>query len=272
MLGPEFLQAFKPDSDALLRRMSTLIDDATLELIADEDVIGGAARRAGHINALRMIRDGGPLKKRSDFASSDEWHDQDVTELIRFSCSSEPDAERRGTRGHWARAFASAVVLRAQADEDVRRSDIHLVYPVRQLAESIRRLDAGLEPEAMAALAWFLQLSDVDDLWTFGDPDQRVFTGLGLLSLAVNSRNMISDRAIMELADWLISQEKRGADTEQGSGNFPNHWLFRITFFDLDREQWMAIGAELAAFDVSGPCGDAVRNVGRKLSGRDLMP
>jgi hypothetical protein len=118
-MGLQFLDAFKPDGDALLRRMSTLVDDATLDLIADEDVIGGESRRARHMHALREIRAGGPLRKQSEFASSDEFYDQDVTELLRFSWVAELDAddrliqEWRGTPGHWARAFASAVILRA---------------------------------------------------------------------------------------------------------------------------------------------------------------
>ena len=91
-MGLKFLKEFKPDGEALLRRMSTLVDAATLELIADEDPIGGAARRARHINALRNIRDGGPLLTPSDFASSDKFYDQDVRELLRFSCSGDPEA------------------------------------------------------------------------------------------------------------------------------------------------------------------------------------
>jgi hypothetical protein len=121
----------------------------------------------------------------------------------------------------------------------------------------------------MAVLAWFIRLSDVDDLWAGHNGDQLVFAGVGLLSLAVLSRSMISDQSIMQLADWLISEEKREAGTVVSPRNFPNHWLFRTTVFDHEREQWMAIGAELAAFGVAGPCGDAVRDVGRKLSGQD---
>ena len=36
-MGPKFFKAFKPDGDALLRRISRHIDDATLELIANQD-------------------------------------------------------------------------------------------------------------------------------------------------------------------------------------------------------------------------------------------
>jgi hypothetical protein len=274
----QFLKEFKPDGDVLLRRMSTLIDDATLELIADEDPIGGATRRARQINALRNICDGGPLLTSSDFASRDEYYDQDVRELLRFSCSGDPEDPEdmvevwRGPRGHWARAFASAVLLRAYGDEKFRQSDSHGNYPVRVLAESILSLDAGLEPEAMATLAWLVRVIDDDQLWAGADSGWLVFTGLGILSLAVNSKNAISDDTITELANWLIAEEKRAANEQSRPGKFPHHWLFRATVFDLDREQWMAIGAKLAAFKGNSAYGDAVRTIGRKLSGQDPVP
>ena len=115
-----FLKSFKPDGDALLRRISKHIDDATLELIANEDPVGGDERRASFMNALREIRAGGILKRQSDFGSWDDYYKQDVTELLDFSKYSEPDAPEkggrgkwRGTGGHWARAFACAVLLRS---------------------------------------------------------------------------------------------------------------------------------------------------------------
>jgi len=80
------------------------------------------------------------------------------------------------------------------------------------------------------------------------DSDWLVFTGLGILSLVVNSKNAISGDTIIELASWLIAEEKRAASTQSRPGKFPHHWLFRATFLDLDRKQWMAIGAKLAAF------------------------
>jgi hypothetical protein len=225
-MGLQFLKEFKPDGDALLRRMTTLVDDATLELIADEDPIGSAARRARHINALRNIRGGGPLLNPSDFASWDEFYDQDVTELLQFSCSGDPEAMVevwRGQQGHWARAFASAVLLRAHGDEKFRERDGYGNYPVRPLAESILSLDASLKPEAMATLAWFIRIIDDAELWAGVDSDWRVFTGLGILLLAVNSKNAISDDTIMELANWLIAEEIRAANDRPRPGKFPHH-------------------------------------------------
>jgi hypothetical protein len=264
----QFLKSFKPDGDALLRRISTHVDDATMELIANEDPIGDDSRHARFISALRNIRDGGPLMGQSDFASSSEFYDHDISEILRFTCAAEPDTdlniqEWRGTRGHWARAFASAVLLRAYADCTIGNHN----YVMIQLIESVRRLDAGFEPEAMAALAWFITDADpsVHDI----DHDQRAFAGVGLLSFAVDSK-MVSPDTVMKLSDWVIAEEKRALDERRGSvGDFPRHWLFRTTFFDTHREKWMAIGAELAACNL--PVGDAVRNVGQRLSGQTPM-
>jgi len=52
----------------------------------------------------------------------------------------------------------------------------------------------------------------------------------------VNSKNAISGDTIIELASWLIAEEKRAASTQSRPGKFPHHWLFRATFLDLDRK------------------------------------
>jgi len=273
----QFLEAFKPDGDALLRRISPHVDDAALELIADQDPIGSDSRRASFISALRKLRDGGPLMKQSDFASWDEFFDQDVTEFLQASWFAEPDTDRnkppwRGTRGHWTRAFASAVLLRSYADYEVRTYvPSNYNEAMIQLIESLRRLDAGFEAETMAALAWFI-VRAYADRWDDIEHNQRAFAGVGILSLAVNSGNMVPHDTIMRLSDWLIAGEERAfGEWGQGTGDFPHHWLFRITSFDHQREKWMAIGAELAACNVTGPCGDAVRGIGQKLSGQTPM-
>jgi hypothetical protein len=274
-MGPQFLQSFKPDGDALLRRISTHVDDATLQLIAHQDPIGGDSRRAGFMNALRELRGGGPLMRQSDFASREKFYNQDVTELLRFSCAAEPDTapniQWRGTRGHWARAFAGAVMLRSYADCEVLWSAIgNYNDAMMQLIESVRHLDAGFEAETMAALAWFIVRAE-DDLSYEIDHDQRAFAGVGLLSFAVDSGKVSLD-TVMKLSDWLIAEEQRAFDQwGESVGKFPHHWLFRTTFFDNNREKWMAIGAELAACNVAGRCGDAVRGVGQRLSGQIPM-
>jgi hypothetical protein len=275
-MGPQFLQSFEPDGDALLRRISTHVDDATLLLIAHQDPIGGDSRRARFMNALRKLRAGGPLMRQSDFASREKFYNQDVTELLRFSCAAEPDTalniQWRGTRGHWARAFAGAVMLRSYADPEILMTAIgNYNEAMMQLIDSVRSLDAGFEAEIMAALAWFIVHSDGDSLTDEIGPDQRAFAGVGILSFAVDSGKVSLD-TVMKLSDWLIAEEQKAFDQwGESVGKFPHHWLFRTTFFDNNREKWMAIGADLAACNVAGPCGDAVRGVGQRLSGQIPM-
>lgn len=274
----QFLEAFKPDGDALLRRISPHVDDAVLDLIADQDPVGGAVRRASFIGALRNLRDGGPLMKQSDFASWDEFYDQDVTDFLQSCWFAEPDTDVKkppwhGTRGHWTRAFASAVLLRSYADVEVRMSvPDNYNDPMIQLIESLRRLDAGFEAETMAALAWFIVHAETADGWNEIGHNQRAFAGIGILSLAADSGNMVPHDTVMKLSDWLIAEEERAFDGwAEGVGNFPHHWLFRASYTDMHREKWMAIGAELAACNVTGPCGDAVRGIGQRLSGQTPM-
>lgn len=268
----KFLASFKPDGDALLRRISKHIDDATLKHIAKRDPVGGDARRAGLLDGLRRVRDHGIIKIPSD-------NGHDLREVLQFSSMSEPDAVNRdrrgewpGTRGHWERAFSCAALMRAYGDYDTRCSDIgDYNHAMIQLLESLRRLGTGFEPQAMAALAWFIIRLSGDQ--AEGDRDQLVFAGVGILSLAVNSSNMISGDTIIELTEWLIAEEKRAFDDwGESVGDFPDHWLFRITYFDKHREKWMAIGAELAAFEANGRCGDAVRAIGQRLSGQTPAP
>jgi hypothetical protein len=269
-----FLKAFKPNGDALLRRISKHIDDATLQHIAEEDAVGGEERRASFMNSLRDIRDGGTLKRQSDFGSWDDYYKQDVSELLRFSSYSEPDApdgggrkEWPGTRGHWPRAFSCAVLLRSFGDVEIRSSAIgNHNDAMIQLLESLRHLDAGFEPQAMSALAWFIMSYNNYPDEVENERDQLVFAGVGILSLAVNSKNMISYDTIIELTDWLIAEEKRALEEGVSSGDHPNHWLFRTACFDSHYKKWVAIGAELAAFKATGPCGDAVRGIGQRLA------
>jgi hypothetical protein len=207
--------------------------------------------------------------KQSDFASWDEFYDHDIREILRFICAAEPDTARKKwrMRGHWARAFASAVLLRSYADCTIGNHN----YVMIQLIESVRRLDAGFEAEIMAALAWLIVNTDDDSLDEI-DPDQRAFAGVGLLSLAADPKNMVSHDTVMKLADWVIAEEKTAFD--EGGGrldDFPRYWLFRTTLWDTHREKWMAIGAELAACNITGQCGDAVRGVGQRLSGEIPM-
>jgi hypothetical protein len=220
-----------------------------------------------HLRELKTIRDDGiiarPLK----------WEPREVLSLNRWS---EPDEDRPdegeipGIPGHWARAFCCAVLIRAYGDVETREIE-HSGYSasIIMLLESLRRLDAGLEREAMSALAWFidrLQTSNED-----GVDDEVAFAGVGLLALAVRARGTVPDATLLDLARWLIVQEQRAFDYwGAGVGDFPKHWLFRTSHF-MKPEKWIALGRELAEFEGAGECGDVVREIGKKLSGKILQ-
>jgi hypothetical protein len=254
----DLFATFKPDGDALLRRIAPHIDDGMLENIAETEY---GLNVAEHLAELRKVRDGiiaRPLR----------WYPREALELTRWS---EPDAvdragregELTGTRGHWARAFSCAALIRAYGDDETREIiDFGFDATLMQLLESLQRLNAGLEDEAMAAVAWFIPRLR-DDLFA---EDEIPFLGVGLLSLAVKSRR-IANSAIVTLVAWLVATEQEHAVNSSGRDEkFADHWLLRISR-PIHPEKWTALGNELAAFDAAGPCGDAVRGIGRRLAG-----
>ena len=256
-MDPDTFAPFKPDGDALLRRISKHIDDPALQRIAE---LGPGGAVEAHLRALRKMRGQGIVGRPLT------WEPREVLEFI---SSSEPDAnhrmawELRGTPGHWARTFSCAVLLRAYGDVETRQI-IHSGYnaAIIQLLESIRRIDAGMEADAMAALAWFiLRLHTSNEAGVEGE---IAFAGLALLSLAVRSRNLVPDSAILCVAKWLLTHEQRTIEAwGEGYGDFNS--LFRTTYF-MFPEKWMALGVELAAVEAGSPGGAAVRAIGQRLT------
>ena len=258
-MDPNLFAPFKPDGDALLRRIAPHINDAMLEDIAAADY---GLDVPEHLAELRKVRDGiiaRPLR----------WQPREVLELTRWS---EPDAvdragregEMTGRRGHWTRAFACAALIRAYGDEETREI-IHFGFDstLMQLLESLQRLNAGFEDEAMAAVAWFIPRLR-DELLT---EDEIPFLGLGLLVLAVRSDRAVADSAILALTQWLLAAEQeRAANSTARDEKFGGHWLLRLSP-PMRPEKWIALGRELAAFEAAGPCGEAVRAIGRSLAG-----
>jgi hypothetical protein len=256
----DFLAIFKPDDTALLRRISRHIDDATLQCIARMDPV---SKFEEHMTVLRQIRRTGIVDKPLG------WIPREVLNFAKLLEPDEPGAkliwEFRGMPGHWVRAFCCAVLLRAYGDIETREIE-HIGYGLAliQLLESLRRLDAGVEPEAMAALAWYIARMNEEpykhQIW-----NELAFFGVGLLSLAIRSRNAVSDAVIIELTEWLIVTEQQEFDGGSHSGGKANRWLFRTDHIDMLDKKWLALGAELAAFEASGRRGDAVRAIGRRM-------
>ncbi len=258
-MAPDLCTPFKPDGDALLRRIAPHIDDAMLENIAAADY---GLNVPEHLAGLRKVRDGivaRPLR----------WQPREVLELTRWS---EPDAVERagregemtGRRGHWARAFACAALIRAYGDEETRGIiDFGFDATLMQLLESLQRLNAGFEEEAMAAVAWFIPRLR-DELLL---EDEIPFLGVGLLALAARSRCGPPEPAVIALTEWLLAAEQERAASSSGRDEeFGGHWLLRLSR-PLRPDKWIALGRELAAFEAPGPCADAVRAIGRRLAG-----
>ncbi|MGD9921655.1 MAG: hypothetical protein AB7V13_09440 [Pseudorhodoplanes sp.] len=250
---------FQPDADALVARLSRNIDDAMLEHIALNDPVGSFV--AVYLEELREIRDDGIAPK---------WPWESM-EAVEFATYEDPDSVTgawHGVRGHWARAFAAALLLRAYGDDEIASTCTGVYYPrLMTLLESLRSLDAGLEIEAMASLAWLvLRIHERDS-----EDSERIYFGLGILDLAVRCRNFDCDASIVALCEWLVTEEKRlfqyrhryrGESYRECSQN----WLLRADD-PLNSERWVRLGARLAASTRTGRSGDAARSIGRLLSG-----
>lgn len=268
--------AFGPDADALLRRISPHVDDATLECIANYDPVGSYVD--DHLRELRKIRDDGII------ADPMHWQPMEVLETATYG-----DTARGSFPGHWGRVFAAAALLRAYGDDGTAGTCTGLYYPsLIPLLTSLRRLDAGLERDAMASLAWLgLQPSTSDEAC-----DERLFLGVAVLALGARSQDLALDAPLIELAQWLIVEEKRLEERrletnrlfgEPGSAEraralpgliypehifrgSPDHWLC-VAVNPYEPEKWIALGAQLAQSTRVGGSGDAARAIGRRLSG-----
>lgn len=256
--------AFKPDADALLRHMSKYIDNAALERIAKLDDLGGRERVAFIANHLQMLRDNAAMPNPIS---------GDLTASLIECTQLEPDVDRiqrhkdrRYLAGHWERAYACTVMLRAYGHSATRSSSGPCNYTLIQLLGSLQYLDVSFESEIMANVAWLI-LRMAEDTFHV-DYSERAFMGVGLLSLAAKSK-AISDAIVLELTRWLLNEERRKG---MRGDDFPDHWLLRKTFFTSAARKWIALGSELASFRGKGPRGDAVREIGQLMAGQTRVP
>ena len=93
----------------MLSEISKHITDDMLAEIALADY---GQDQEKHLAALRRLRDTGTFVKPM------HWHPCEVLELMRNSQPDDPSWKPggSGTRGHWARAFACAALLRAKQE------------------------------------------------------------------------------------------------------------------------------------------------------------
>jgi hypothetical protein len=262
------LLTFEPRPDALLRRISSHIDDAMLVEIARADY---GLDADAHLAALRTIRDEGVVPAPLG------WEPKEVLELVRWSQPGEspgdqpPEAVRRE---HWMRAFCCAVLLRASGEDANRFLCEGQSQTVIQLVWSLEALDAELERDAIGLLVWLIgrlaPLSRPADNGEFADEDSAFF-GVALIWLGLQTSPPMSDAALIAMIEWVCERERRHNERHFGAyGRPPGPWLLGTTYYNNCHDKWRELGAAMRALDLSKrpqQVADWIRLIGELLSG-----
>jgi hypothetical protein len=232
----DFLTVFKPDANALLKKIAPHIDDAILANIAACDYGNDVPQ---HLATLLAIRDTGQVPAPLN------WEPREVLELTRWS---EPDAidrslrwsELPNQRGHWGRAFSCAVLLRAYGDAESVGALMSSSDTLIQLLESLTALTAPVAGETAAFLAWLVpRLCD--------DPSEQTLALVGLLSVAMELVPPVDDAHIITLAETIATTERVAiAAWSHGQGEYPGVWLRPAVAFDQKIDKWRSLGGTIA--------------------------
>jgi hypothetical protein len=186
-IPPDLLTVFPPSDQLLVDVTRRFIDDDMLEEIARADYGMDADL---HLAALQPIRDIGTVPATMG------WHPAEVLELIRWSEPENPAHKpgSTGLRGHQMRAFACAVLLRADADRH-----IGVEATLAHCLSSAKALGLGINEAAGSFLTWRITTMSSTERWLFA---------LGLLIVAMRFRNgQISDHILGDVADWFLAEE-----------------------------------------------------------------
>ena len=252
-----FLEGLTPDPDALLREISRHIGDDVLQFIAGADYGYDADE---NFHRLKQIRDGGAI------AQPLPWPPREVLELTRWSSPLSKDWSQQThgisrPKGHLAVVFSCAVLMRAYGDAKTRDYCDGYNQTLIQLLNYLQHVDFATTQTSISFLAWLItQLSD--------EPGERVFMAVALLFLCVKFEVKLSNEQLLDFSRWIIAQEKKVVDAwDGGVGDLHYHWLLRTTFFNAYHKKWMALGAEMSAFTLTGQVGDVVREIGHCLAG-----
>jgi hypothetical protein len=166
------MQSWPPSPEPLLELVIEHNDDSMLHEIAAADY--GIYCDEHYAAILKLIQ-------QRNFADLMEWEPGEVLDLIRWS---EPEDSTwkpgsTGTRGHWMRLFACAMLLRAGAEPKNRDRFSGEESTVIQLIASSIALGAETTGAALGFLHWRLQ--EEQGGW------MTPYIVLGLLLLAVSS-------------------------------------------------------------------------------------
>ncbi len=257
-----FLEDLLPDPDALLNEISPHIGDDVLHFIAHADYGNDADE---NFHKLKQIRDGGAI------AQPLPWSPREVLELTRWSNPASKDWMQQShgisrPKGHLAVVFSCAVLMRAYGDAKTREYCDGYNQTLIQLLSNLEYVDFDTARANMSFLVWLIaQLEE--------EMAERVFVAVALLFLCVKYNAKLSDEQLLAFSRWIIGQEKKAVEFwEGGIGDQHYHWLLRTTFFNAHYKKWIALGAEMAVFSLSGDAGDVVREIGRCLAGDDWEP
>jgi hypothetical protein len=177
------------DAAGLLRLLSSRIDDAMLQEIAEADYSND---RDKHFAKLKLIRDKGIIP------SPLQWHPQEVLELVRWS---EPDNQdwkpgRIGVAGHLMRAFCCMALLCAVGNgESINGISDTLI----QLIGSLEALGLAHEPCASALLIWFIPSLSLEVVGT----STLALACLALVALLLARRPTMQNETLGAAVNWF---------------------------------------------------------------------
>lgn len=226
----------EPDADGLLRRIAPRIDDGMLREMAAADYDRDTDAHLAHLQSFRST---------GQSPSPIAFEPKEVLELIRWS---EPDVEDwypggSKARGHWMRVFACACLLKMGQETANIGTLEGQNQTVVQFIESIEALNAGLETDAAALLAWCIsQLYPV----RHAHLDELPFFGVGLLMLCLQADPRPGSESLISLCEWIAQCEALAArqDVTGGGGG---RWLLSITTANIHYGKWEKFGARLSA-------------------------
>ena len=249
------LASLRPDGELLLSEISKRITDDMLAEIALADYGRDQER---HLAALRHLRDTG------SFLEPMELYPCEVLELVRNwppgDWSWTPGSD--GGRAQWIRAFACAALLRAEQDPWNYGAGASPSFTLIHLIESLSALPVDLTSHAVSFVAWLMLHSDLE-----GRDEQVVYYGVGLLWLALHLHNPASDKALTELAQWIVRRE------EEFRQSIP--WAFDRWLLGIGRDpppsRWECLGQKLCELDLTShgtELQDWAKLIGTELAGR----
>jgi hypothetical protein len=248
----ELLKSLNPDADCLLAAISKHISDKMLESISMADYGQDTDQ---HFGALRQIRD------THTFPGRMYWYPAEVLELTR---NSQPDSDgptSSGESGYWMRAFCCVALLRATREPYNYGDGIATDNSLINLILSLHALPINFTIEANRFLAWLLLNSNPE-----GNDEQVCAYGIGLLWFSLLREPPVSDRAIVQLIEWI---ERRAKELYASLVMDNNIHPLRMGVGNPPPSSWGLLGVMLCELDLgkrSAEIQASVKIIGERLA------